>query len=420
MAQDRSPPPPADEAQTGAPGATGVLPYGRQWIDQDDIDAVVAVLKGDWITQGPSVAAFERAVADAVGVRHAVAVSSGTAALHAAYLAAGLGPGDEVVTTPITFAATANAARLCGAEVKFVDIDPATLCMDPEALRAAITKRTRIVAPVDFAGLPCDMDAINAIADAHGLTVVADAAHSLGARYRGKAAGALAHMTCLSFHPVKSITTGEGGMVTTDDDRLAARLRLLRSHGIRPGREGVTVPEAAADREAGAGNADNTPAGWYAEMIELGLNYRITDLQCALGLSQLRKLASFVARRTAIAERYHAALGTHDLIALQSIPHDAESAWHLFVIQLRLDRMAATRRAVYDALRARGLGVQIHYIPVHLHPYYRQRYQHRRGDFPHAERYYDRCLSLPLFPAMSDADAARVLATLHDVLTRLA
>jgi UDP-4-amino-4,6-dideoxy-N-acetyl-beta-L-altrosamine transaminase len=393
------------------------LPYGRQWVDEDDISAVVEVLKGDWITQGPMVAAFEEAFAVAVQSSYAVAVSSGTAALHLAYLAAGVGPGDEVITSPITFAATANAARLCGAEVKFVDIDPQTLCIDPTLLKRAITTRTKVIAPVDFAGLPCAMGEINKLAAQHGLTVVADAAHSLGASYHEKPVGSVADMTCFSFHPVKSITTGEGGLITTDRPDLVKHLRLLRSHGITPAKDGVSIHAAAMDRESGAANSENgDPAGWYSEMTTLGLNYRITDLQCALGLSQLKKLPMFVARRAAIADRYRDAFKDHPLIEVQSAPQGLRSAWHLFVIKLRLDRMKMTRRAVYDALRARGLGVQIHYIPVHLHPYYRERYQHRRGDFPLAERYYDQCLSLPIFPAMEEGDVQRVIETVKDVL----
>ncbi|MBL8644555.1 MAG: UDP-4-amino-4,6-dideoxy-N-acetyl-beta-L-altrosamine transaminase [Rhodospirillaceae bacterium] len=398
-----------------APGAQ--LPYGRQWIDDEDIAAVVSVLKGDFITQGPTVAAFENAFCAVTGARHAVAVSSGTAALHIAYLAAGLKPGDEIITAPITFAATANAARLCGAEVKFVDIDPRTLCIDAKAIARAVTPKTRIIAPVDFAGLPCATAEIMALAKTHNLTVVTDAAHSLGATDHGKPVGALAHMTCFSFHPVKSITTGEGGLVTTDDGTLAEKLRLLRSHGIKPGREGYTIAAAATDTETAAQPAESgDAAGWYMEMTTLGFNYRITDLQCALGLSQLKKLPMFVARRTAIAERYRAAFHNHPLLTLQDLPPGTTSGWHLFTIQLRLEEMKKTRRQVYDALKAAGLGVQIHYIPVHLHPYYRSRYGHKRGDFPLAEHYYDRCISLPIFPAMTEADAQKVVDTVLSVL----
>ena len=393
------------------------LPYGRQWIDDDDIAAVVDVLKGDWITQGPAVIAFEDAVKAATHAKHAVAVSSGTAALHLAYLAAGLGPGDEIITTPITFAATANAARLCGAEVKFVDINPDTMCLDPSALKQAINKQTKIIAPVDFAGLPCAMNEINAIAKQHGLIVVADAAHSLGATYHGKPVGTLADMTCMSFHPVKSITTGEGGLVTTDNDAFAERMRLQRSHGIRSGKDGYTQSAAAMDNEGGAKNKlTDAAVGWYGEQIDLGLNYRITDLQCALGNSQLKKLSMFVTRRQHIAGRYRDAFRDHPLIEVQQLPEGSSSAWHLFVIKMRVEKMRKTRRDVYDELRGRGLGVQVHYIPAHLHPYYRERYQHRRGDFPQAERYYDRCLSLPLFPAMADNDGDRVIETVLSVL----
>ena len=333
-------------------------------------------------------------------------------------MAAGLGPGDELITSPITFAASANAARLCGAEVKFVDIDPETLCLNPELLQRALNKRTKVIAPVDFAGIPCAMNEINAIAEQNGLVVVTDAAHSLGSTYNGKPVGALSDMTCFSFHPVKSITTGEGGLITTDSPKFAERMRLLRSHGIKPGREGVTISSAALDTESGAANpSTGEVAGWYSEMIDLGLNYRITDLQCALGLSQLKKLGQFVARRQAIADYYRSAIPELGLLDVQTIPSGSTSAWHLFVVKLRLEQMSITRKAAYDALRKRGIGTQIHYIPVHLHPYYRQRYQHRRGDFPAAEKYYDRCLSLPIFPSMTDDDATRVIKSLQATLT---
>jgi UDP-4-amino-4,6-dideoxy-N-acetyl-beta-L-altrosamine transaminase len=394
-----------------------MIPYGRQSIDDDDIAAVVEVLKGDWVTQGPTVAAFEQAFAEKVGAQHAVAVSSGTSALHLAYLAAGLGPGDEIVTSPITFAATANAARLCGAEVKFADIDPETLCIDVKGIERAITSRTKVISPVDFAGLPCAMNEVNSLSERHGITVVADAAHSLGATYHGKPVGSLADMTCFSFHPVKSITTGEGGLVTTHDPDLAERMKVLRSHGIKPGRDGVTLNDAALDNESGAKNGPGSgTAGWYSEMVELGLNYRITDFQCALGLSQLKKLDLFVSRRSAIAEFYRKAFAQHELIDLQFQPANVTSAWHLFVVKLRLGDMSQTRKDVYNALREAGVGAQIHYIPVHLHPYYRNRYQHRRGDFPVAEHYYYRCLSLPIFPGMTDSEAERVVDTVNRIL----
>jgi perosamine synthetase len=394
-----------------------MIPYGRQTIDDDDIAAVVKVLKGDWVTQGPTVKAFEEAFATKVGAQHAVAVSSGTSALHLAYLAAGLGPGDEVVTSPITFAATGNAARLCGAEVKFVDINPETLCIDVKSIERAITPQTKIIAPVDFAGLPCAMAEINALAQRHGITVVADAAHSLGATYNAKPVGGLADMTCFSFHAVKSITTGEGGLVTTDDPASAERLRLFRSHGIKPGREGVTLNNAALDNEGGANNRHGSgTSDWYSEMIALGLNCRITDFQCALGLSQLKKLDQFVARRSAIAELYRRAFASQDLVDVQLQPDCATSAWHLFVVKLKLESMSLTRKDVYRALRESGVGTQIHYIPVHLHPYYRSRYQHRRGDFPEAERFYDRCLSLPIFPGMTDAQVAYVVENVNRIV----
>ncbi len=394
------------------------IPYGRQSIDDDDIAAVVAVLKGDWLTQGPTVAAFEKAVAERTGARHAVAVATGTAALHAACFAAGVGPGSEIVTAPITFAASGNCALYLGGEVRFADIRADTYCLDPAKLEAAIGPTTRAIVPVDFTGQPADMNEINAIAKRHGLMVIEDAAHSLGATYRGRPVGTLADMTILSFHPVKHVATGEGGMVLTDNDVLAARLRLFRTHGITGEAAEMTLAEQAADADGPntAKQKNQGKAGWYYEMQELGFNYRITDLQCALGISQMGKLEYFLERRRAIARRYSDAFARSPLLTVPHQEGDRESAWHLYMLRLRLSAMGRTRREVFEDLRGRGIGVHVHYIPLHLQPYYRQRYGHRRGDFPVAEAYYDSALTIPLFPAMTDEMVERVIAAVLDAV----
>ena len=394
------------------------IPYGRQSIDEDDIAAVVAVLKGDWLTQGPTVAAFETAVAERTGARHAVAVATGTAALHAACYAAGVGPGSEIVTAPITFAASGNCALYLGGEVRFADIRADTYCLDPAKLEAAITPKTRAIVPVDFTGQPADMNEIKAIAKRHGLIVIEDAAHSLGATYRGRPVGGLADMTILSFHPVKHVATGEGGMVLTDDDTLAERLRLFRTHGITGEAAAMTQPDLAADsdRPDTLKQRHHGKAGWYYEMQQLGFNYRITDMQCALGISQLRKLDGFLERRRAIARRYTEAFDGSQWLITPHQEKDRESAWHLYMLGLRLGAMARTRREVFDDLRGRGIGVHVHYIPLHLQPFYRQRYGHARGDFPVAEAYYDSALTVPLFPAMTDAMVERVIAAVLDAV----
>lgn len=374
------------------------IPYGRQVIDAADRKAVDAVLRSAWLTQGPLVTKFEEAVARAVGARHAVACANGTAALHLACLAAGLGPGDEAVVPPITFAATANAASYCGAKPVFADVRADTLTLDPAALEAALTPRTKAVLPVHFAGLPADMAEIGAIAKKRGLLVIEDAAHALGATYGRRRIGACEHsdMTILSFHPVKHIATGEGGMVTTNDDSLAARLRLFRSHGI-------TRDPALLE--------DKTQGGWYYEMRELGFNYRIPDVLCALGLSQLKKLPRFLSRRRALAKAYAKAFAGRADIRLQALPAGREHAWHLFTIQVP----AAKRRALYDFLHARGILANVHYIPLHRLPYYR-----RRGwkdvSFPRAEAYYAGALSLPMHAALTDAGQRRVVAAVLEGL----
>jgi perosamine synthetase len=381
-----------------------MLPYTHHTLDERDIAAVVEVLHGNWLTQGPKIAQFEAALAERVGARHAVVVSSGTAALHLACLAAQLGPGNEIITSPITFAASGNAARYVGAEVRFADIRPDIYCVDPKVIEAAITPRTKVLIPVDFAGQPCDLEPIMTLADKHGLTVIEDAAHALGATYRGRPVGAIAHMTVFSFHPAKHVAMGEGGAVMTDDDALAARLRLLRTHGITSDDAAMRIAEQAAE-----GSSVGKRAPWYYEMQTLGFNYRTTDISSALGLSQLGKLDASLERRHVIATRYSIAFAGSNLIAAPHQEADRESAWHLYVVRLNLAILAKSRRQIFDELRGHGIGVHVHYIPLHLQPYYRDRYGHRRGDFPVAEAYYDSCLTLPLFPSMSDGDVEMVI-----------
>jgi perosamine synthetase len=363
------------------------LPYGRQWVEDDDVAAVVEALRSDWLTTGPRVAAFERAVAEAVGAREAVAVSNGTAALHAAMYVLGVGPGDEVLVPALTFAASANCVVYQGATPVFVDVEPDTLLINPARAAAKITARSRAIVAVDYAGQPCDYDALHALADRYALPLVADACHALGASYRGRPAGSLATLSTFSFHPVKPVTTAEGGMVTTDDPELARRLRLFRNHGIST--------DHRQREQAGS---------WFYEMTDLGYNYRLSDLQCALGLSQLRKLPAWVERRQAIARRYDAAFGGLPGVRPLEVRPDVRHAYHLYVV-----RVAADRGRVFAALRAEGIGVNVHYVPVHLHPFYRRRYGTGPGLCPVAEAAYEHILSLPIFPRMTDADVDDVI-----------
>ena len=376
-----------------------VIPYRHQWIDEDDIAAVAAALRGERITQGPLIEAFEERVASYCGARHAVALSSGTAALHAACAAAGIGPGDDVITTPLTFVATANAVVYQGGTPVFADIDAQTLNIDADAIAARITPRTKAIMPVHFAGLPCDMQRIRAIAREHRLAVIEDACHALGAAWRTSEGyqeriGSCSHseMTVLSFHPVKHVTTGEGGMVLTNNEELRDRLRAFRHHGLHKG-----------------GDAQEP---WRSEMRALGYNYRITDFQCALGLAQLEKLGRWLDRRREIIDAYRRALeGTGCL--MQPEPAGGRHAWHIVVLQLPA---GTDRRAVFESCQAQGVGVNVHYLPVHLHAFYRERFGHRPGGCPVAEGYYERALTLPLFPRMSDEDVQRVITVVRGIL----
>jgi perosamine synthetase len=374
-----------------APAAPKHLPYGRQSIDEDDIAAVVEILRSDWLTTGPAVDRFESAVAAYTGARHAVAVSSGTAALHAAMYALGVEPGDEVIVPPMTFAATANAVVYCGGTPVFADVLPGSLLLDPACVAAKITPRTRAIVPVDYAGQPCDYDELRELAGRRNLALVADACHSIGATYRNRSVGTLADMTAFSFHPVKHITTGEGGLIATDDDRLAARLRVFRNHGI-------TTDHRQRSRQG----------AFFYEMVDLGFNYRITDFQCALGTSQLRKLPRWLQRREEIASAYDQRFaripGIRPLERLSGRSH----AWHLYVVRLDPAVVRPFRADVFTALRNAGIGANVHYIPVHFHPFYRKRFGYGEGLCPVAEKAYEQILSLPIYPGMTDGDVARV------------
>lgn len=371
------------------------IPYGRQTIEEDDIQEVVNVLRSDWLTTGPMVERFEKALAETVGARFAVTFSSGTAALHGAYFAAGVGPGDEVITSPLTFAATANAAVFLGAKPVFADVQEDTGNLDPAHVRRLLTRRTKVLAPVDYAGHPADLDELRDIARDAGAVVVEDACHALGAVYRGRPVGSLADMTVFSFHPVKHITTGEGGAVTTDNPEFDERLRAFRNHGI--------IREAA--------QLTHEPEGpWYYEMQFLGYNYRLSDIASALGYSQLRKLRRFLARRREIAARYDELLRDLPLRLPARRPY-VDPAWHLYVIRLN-DPLR--RRAVVDELHRRGVGVQVHYIPVYRHPFYRERTP--GAHCPNAERFYAGSISLPIYPGLSDAEVERVVRALRSLL----
>jgi perosamine synthetase len=382
----------------GPPVRPKLLPYGRQTVDEADIAAVAEVLRGDWLTTGPKVAELETAWAGRVGASHAVAVSSGTAALHAAAFAAGVGPGDEVIVTAMTFAASANCALYQGGTPVFADVQPDTLNIDPAAVEAAITPQTRAIVAVDYSGQPADLDELQAIANRHGLILIEDAAHAVGATYRGRPVGAISPLSTFSTHPVKHVTTGEGGLITTGDGSLAERLRWFRNHGI------TTDHRQRAEK-----------GGWYYEMVALGYNYRLPDINCALGLSQLHKLDGWLARRRAIAAQYNQAFADLPAVRPLAIRPDREPAWHIYPVLLGLDHLRADRAQVFAALRAENIGVNVHYIPVYWHPYYAQ-LGYPRGLCPVAEGAYERLITLPLFPAMTDQDVAEVIAAVHKVV----
>lgn len=384
-----------------------MIPYGRQDITQADIDAVMGVLQSDFLTQGPMVPRFEQAVAEHVGARHAIAVNSATSALHIACLALGLGPDDWLWTTPVTFVASANCGLYCGAQVDFVDIDPRTYNLCPQALeRKLIAAREagrlpKVVVAVHLCGQPCDIAAIHALGQRYGFKIIEDASHAIGGKYKNEfiGNGRYSDVTVFSFHPVKIITTAEGGMALTNDADLANKMALLRSHGItRDPAQMTHVPDGS----------------WYYQQIDLGFNYRMTELQAALGISQMARLDDYVARRHELAARYDALLA--DLPVTRPWQHpDSYSGLHLYVVRLQLDQIGKAHRTVFDALREQGIGVNLHYIPVHTQPYYQQM-GFKTGDFPEAERYYAEAISLPMFQTMSEAQQDAVLAALKTAL----
>lgn len=371
-----------------------MIPYGKQTIEQDDIQAVVDVLQSDFLTTGPKIAEFEQTVADYVGAKYAVAISNGTSALHAACFAAGIGPGDEVITTPLTFAASANCVLYCGGTPVFADVDPKTYNIDPEDIRRKITDRTKAIIAVHLAGQPCDMDAIHSIAREHGLIVIEDGAHALGSVYKGKKVGSMSDMTTFSFHPVKPITTGEGGMIVTDNEDFYKKMILFRSHGI-------TRDDSMMTRNDGP---------WFYQQFNLGYNYRITDIQCALGCSQMKKLDRFLARRKEIVARYNEAFADCDNIITPYQLSDTESGWHLYIVQVK----NCDRRQVFEAMREKGIGVNVHYIPVYMHPYY-QEHGYENVHCANAEEIYSHIISLPLYPGLTSEQQDYVIDTLKSL-----
>lgn len=374
---------------------TFMIPYGRQTIEEDDIQAVVSVLKSDYLTTGPKIAEFEKIVADYVGAKYAVAISNGTSALHAACFAAGIQPGDEVITTPLTFAASSNCVLYCGGTPVFADVDPKTYNIDPEDIHRKITNKTKAIIAVHLAGQPCDMDEIHKIAKEHDLLVIEDGAHALGSVYKGKKVGTLSDMTTFSFHPVKPITTGEGGMIVTDNEEFYKKMMLFRSHGI-------TRDENLMTRNDGS---------WFYQQLDLGYNYRITDIQCALGCSQMKKLDRFLARRKEIVARYNEAFADCENIVTPYQLPETESGWHLYIVQVE----NCDRRKVFEQLREAGIAVNVHYIPVYMHPYY-QEHGYKDVHCQNAEEIYSHIISLPLYPTLTVEEQEYVIETLKHVI----
>ncbi|MGE7778931.1 UDP-4-amino-4,6-dideoxy-N-acetyl-beta-L-altrosamine transaminase [Peribacillus sp. NPDC097264] len=377
------------------------LPYGRQWIDEDDINSVIQVLKGDYLTTGPYISKFETELANYVGSKYAVTFSNGTAALHGACFAAGIGEGDEVITTPMTFAASANCILYQGGLPVFADIDEETYNVDPNEIEKKITEKTKAIIPVHFTGNPAPLDEIYAIAKKHGLVIIEDAAHALGATYKQKKIGSISDMTMFSFHPVKHITSGEGGIITTNDKGYYEKLLQFRSHGI------TRDPNKMID--------DHGP--WYYEMQFLGFNYRMTDIQAALASSQLKKVDKFLELRNKYVTMYNDELKKIKAITIPHQNKEASSSWHLYMIRLHLDQLTGNRKEAYSALQQENIGVNVHYIPVYLLPYY-QGLGYKQGLCPHAEKLYEEVITLPLFPAMTEQDVADVIDAVKKVINR--
>ena len=385
----------------GKPVRNKLLPYGRQWIEETEIEEVSNVLRSDWITQGSLVDEFEQKIADYVQAKYAVVFNSGTSALHAACFSADIKTGDEAITTPITFIASANCVLYQGGIPVFADIKEGTLNINPDEIKNKITTKTKALIPVDFTGKPVEIDEIKNIAQENNLIVIEDASHAFGATYKGKKIGSLNDMTIFSFHPVKHITTGEGGAVVTNNKLFYERLKIFRTHGI-------TKDQNKMNRYDGS---------WYYEMQYLGYNYRLTDFQCALGMSQLRKIDSNLSRRRKIVQKYDNEFKNFPELILPDInPNDSNPAWHIYVIQLNLEKLKAERREIFEALKAENIGVNVHYIPVHLQPYYREKFNYKPGGFPVAEKYYSRAITLPIFPKMTDNDVNDVVKAVKKVI----
>jgi perosamine synthetase len=399
-----------------------MIPYGKQWIDEEDINAVVSVLRGDWLTQGPLVEQFEKAVAGHCGARYAVAVSSGTAALHIACLAAGIKRDDEVITSPITFVASANCTVYCNAKPVFADIDLKTYNIMPSEIERKINSRTKAVIPVHFAGQSCDMASIHAIVKSaeqrygHRIFIIEDACHALGSLYNGQkvGSGAYSDVTVMSFHPVKHITTGEGGMALTNDETLYKRLKQYRSHGITTTKEEFVNLDLAF--QPTAPNEPQLQNPWYYEQVTLGYNYRLTDIQSALGVSQLKKLDKYRIRRKEIVNIYNTAFKRTKSITIPFEDTNCNSNFHLYVLLFDFDKMNTDRACFMLKLKSRGVQTQVHYIPVYLQPYYRKLFGTNNGDCPNAENYYKRCLSIPLFPAMTAQDVDKVIEAVAETI----
>ena len=385
----------------GTPVRSTPLNYGRQYIDEDDIKAVVDVLRSDFLTCGPNITSLERKLCEVTGAKYAVAVSNGTAALHIACLAANIGEGDEVITTPITFAASANCALYCGARPVFADINPETYNISPESIKEHLSANTKAVVAVDFTGQATELNEISALCKEHNLVLIEDAAHSLGTVYDGRPVGSIADMTTFSFHPVKTVTSGEGGAVTTNDEELYRKLRLYPTHGITRNLDEMQNP---------------SDAGWYYEQVDLGYNYRMTDIQAALLLSQLEKLPAFSARRKEIVKRYDEVFGTMpEIIVQQEIP-ESDTTRHLYILRLNRSLLTCDRREFFDALRAENIGTQVHYIPVYWHSYY-EKLGYKKDLCPEAEKLYSEILSIPLFYSMSDEDVEDVIIAVKKLIT---
>jgi len=383
----------------GDPVRKNLLPYGKQSIDESDIQSVIDVLHSDFITTGPKVEEFEECFANYVGSKYAVSFSSGTAALHGSVFAADVKNGDEVITTPMSFAASANCILYQGAKPVFADINPDTLNIDPKEIEANITNQTKAIIPVDYSGHPVDLDDILNIAESHNLIVIEDACHAVGAKFNNKSIGSISHMTVFSFHPVKQITTGEGGMVTTDNPDFAERLKVFRNHCIKTNYK---------EREK--------KGTWFYEVTDLGYNYRLTDIQCALGISQLKKLPKFLERRREIARKYDEYFKDLNLITPLAVKDNISHAYHLYVVKLNLDLLKVEKEEIFNSLRAEGIGVNVHYIPIYSHPFYKTNFPEYKGSCPNAEKAYDEILSLPIFPDMSDGDGEDVIKAVNKVI----